>query len=192
MLGRNGEVDSHLAVASSILRTLNQVLLDSRASLLAIAVEKNQTLRLRAVSQTLLDDCRNGLLVSSVGGQHLAQLLTESELVDILDQLVDISTALALVHKLEQRLEHTRCGTRRGHELHNTLLTTCRIELSGILGSLLGSKFLHAAVIGRSGRFDIEEGESTTEVFDLMLNSFGRQTVCSDLLQILFCKHWSK
>ena len=192
MLGRNGEVDSHLAVASSILRALNQVLLDSRASLLAIAVEEDQTLRLRAVSQALLDDRRNGLLVGSVGGQQLAQLLAESELIDILDQFVDVGTALALVHELKQRLEHTGCGTRRGHELHNTLLTTRCIELSGILGSLLGREFLHTAVIGRSGRFDIEEGESTTEVFDLMLNSFGRQTVCSDLLQILFCKHWSK
>ena len=192
MLGRNGEVNGHLTIASGILRTLNQVLLDSRASLVAIAVEEDQTLRFRTVSQALLDDSGNGLLVGSVGGQQLAQLLAKCELINVLNQLVDVGTTLALVHKFEQRLEHTCCGTRRRHKLHNTLCTTCRVELSGILRSLLCREFFHATIVGRRSSLDIEEGESTTEVFDLMLNGFGRQTVCSDLLQILFSKHWSK
>ena len=185
-------MDSHLTIASGILSALNQVLLDSRASLVAIAVKEDQTLRFRAISQAILDDSCNGLLVGSVGGQQLAQLLTKCKLIDILDQLVDVGTALALVHKFEQRLEHTCRSTRCGHELYDALRATRCIELSGILCRLALGKFLHTAIVGRRSSLDIEEGESTTEVFDLMLNSFGRQTVCSDLLQILFGKHWSK
>lgn len=93
------------------------MLLDSLARTVGITVERYQTLRLRAVVQPVAYDCRHDRTVIRKVGYRLAEFGIECEFFDIFKQIIDTLAALAVVHELEQFLEHSRSRSRCGNEL---------------------------------------------------------------------------
>ena len=123
---RNGEMNVCLAVAASIERSLNQVLLHWGANLVLILVELEQSLRQLSVVQSLwleeishdslvialLDKAHNALLVVYMA--LIAECLAESKLLDILEELFFEVSSRNIVWSIQERkhvLEHTASRT---------------------------------------------------------------------------------
>ncbi|CUQ46262.1 Uncharacterised protein [Segatella copri] len=123
---RNGKVNICLAVAASIERSLNQVLLHWGANLVLILVELEQSLRQLSVVQSLwleeishdslvialLDKAHNALLVVYMA--LIAECLAESKLLDILEELFFEVSSRNIVWSIQERehvLEHTASRT---------------------------------------------------------------------------------
>ena len=115
-----------LAVAASIERSLNQVLLHWGANLVLILVELEQSLRQLTVVQSLwLEEIsHDGLVIALLDEAHdtllvvymalITECLAESKLLDILEELFFKVSSRNIVWSIQERkhiLEHTASRT---------------------------------------------------------------------------------
>ena len=189
-----------LSVAASIECSLNQVLLHWSANLVLILVELKQSLRQLSVVQSLwleeishdslvialLDEAHDALLV--VDMTLVAECLTESKLLDILEELffkVGSRNIVWSIEESEHVLEHTASRTRSRYELHN-LVTLSLIFVPSLLEvfHFLGCRS-HDSLTDGSRTLELEEWETILDLFQLVFNLLLGDAVSSDLVKIL-------
>ena len=162
----DGEVDIGLAVGCGIECALDEVLLHRRARTFGIVVEQEHALRQLAVVQAFLEEhVLDHLLILSVLDEVVNRLalvlaagcvkgVVEGKLLESLEELLlewGGGYVVVGVDKCEHILEHARCGTTGGYELHNLVALLLVVVPSLDVGLLVLFAGGYDAVLDTSG-----------------------------------------
>ncbi len=174
-------MNMHGVARTRVRRALHQMLLHGLAPAVGVGVERHEPLGLRAVAKPAFNYRLHYILVRRAGFDVAGELGIEGEFFDILQQGVDALAAAAVVHELEQLLEHSRGGSRGGYELHDFELFRLVVVTGFGPRDLLLGQYPHS-VARRRGAHYAEIGKSRAEILDLSLDSLRSEPVFLDLL----------
>ena len=197
MFVTDGEVDVCFAIGCSVKRTLHKMLLHGGTCSFGVLVEEQEALWQLSVVQALsLEHIGSDSLVAPFSDELFDALalvllangvecVIESELLDGVEVfLLEIGGGHVIVgiDKCKHVLEHTAGSARCGYELDH-LLAFSLVGVPGIDELLaLGFSGCNDTIADTSRCFQLQEGETSLELVQLILNLLRGDTLLCNLL----------